>query len=613
LDEFTTDLQAGEKGSKGCLRTTNTFALALAFSPLPFALCANERLGRTLSCFHRSTMLHLHTIVKRLVYLLVLLSCVVVVQSLSHPTFAQERINFLAFNGELMDDIGPYYFRAQGNTQDSYVRVDLLADKLGFSYSYDGQSLIVKNTYRTIELETTNNIPVGLEKRSDVLSVNGGFIPSPMGIVVNDVAYAAITPIMQAVGGESGWRGEEHLVWLHYDPSRDVPKPEPAPEATQPDAPPVQTQTTGATLGSPRIGLQEAGQTRVVIDLPPGSFYDLYAYGNTLIISLPQLGAAPFTQSLANDPNIEKVRYALVDNKLALVITTHYTLDAAGSGYKFALLAADETTGNERFYVEFSPNLRDKAINSAQGMQPQDLTAVNAQAPTTQQKVVVIDAGHGAHDPGAVSAYAAEKDVVLAIALKLKAYLEAQGIQVVMTRSDDTFLELKERAAFATPNINLFVAVHANSASESASGVETWVFGQSLSSNNLARAIEENGGGEEGQAFTQEAQQAAQSITGSIYRENQLQYSLELAGIVQNRMVAATGAKDRGVQQAEFYVIRNARSPSILVETGFVTNSDEGTKLTTSSYQDIMARAISEGIVQFLSQGTALAANQQQP
>jgi N-acetylmuramoyl-L-alanine amidase len=232
--------------------------------------------------------------------------------------------------------------------------------------------------------------------------------------------------------------------------------------------------------------------------------------------------------------------------------------------------------------------------------------------PTTHQKVVVIDAGHGAHDPGAVG-YATEKDIVLAISLKLKAYLEAQGVQVIMTRSDDTFLKLSERATFATPDINLFVAVHANAASESASGVETWVFGQSLEQDNLSRAIEENGGGEEGQALTQEAKQVAQGITGDIYRESQLEYSLSLAGLVQNKMVAATGAKDRGVQQAEFYVIRNARSPAILVETGFVTNPDEGTKLTTDAYQDTIARAIADGIVQFLSSGNALAATQQQP
>jgi N-acetylmuramoyl-L-alanine amidase len=549
-------------------------------------------------------MLHLHTIVKRLVYLFVLMSCAVVV----HPSFAQERYNYLAVNGQLFDEIGPFYFLKQGNSTDSYLRLDTFAAQLGFDYNYDGQTLTLSNTYRQISLKATNNIMVGMQKRSDVLSVNGTYISSPMGIVVNDTPYAAINTIAQAIGGEIGWRGEEQLIWLHYDPNKDVPKPEPEPVTVQPNAPPTPTETTGVTLGTPRVGAQEGGQTRVVIDLPPNSFYEVYAFNTTLIVLLPQLGATPFSRDFADDPNIENVRYALADNKLALVVTTRYALNPAGSGYTFALLPADSTTSNERFYVEFSPGLTDEAVKSAQGVQLQDLTAAVAQAPGAEQKVVVIDAGHGAHDPGAVS-YAVEKDVVLAVALKLQAYLEAQGIKVIMTRSDDTFLELSERATFATPSINLFVSVHANAATSSASGIETWVFGQSLTPENLARAREENGGGEQGRALTREASQVAQSISGAIYRENQLQYSLELANIVQSRMITATGAKDRGVQQAEFYVIRNARSPAILVETGFVTNPDEGSKLMTSAYQDTMARAIADGIVQFLNQGTTVATN----
>jgi N-acetylmuramoyl-L-alanine amidase len=554
-------------------------------------------------------MLHLHTIVKRLVYLLILTACVLGVQA----TFAQERINFLAFNGELLDDLGPYYFRAQGNTQDAYVRVDLLAEKLGYIYSYDGQAVKLANSYRTIELKATNDVVAGLQKRSDALSTNGGFIASPMGIIVNDLPYAAISPMLQAAGGETGWRGEERLVWIHYDPSVDIPKPEPASESVQPNAPPVQTQTTGATLGSPRIGLQEGGQTRVVIDLPPNSFYEVYAYDKTLLVSLSQLGAAPFSQDFADDPNVESVRYALVDNKLVLVVTTRYALNEAGSGFNFALLPVDETTGNERFYVDFAPTLQAKAVKSAQGMQPSVLAAAVAQAPGAQQKVVLIDPGHGGKDGGTASAYATEKTVVLSISLKVKAYLEASGIQVQLTRSDDTYPELEERANAATPDVNLFVSIHANAAPAlGANGIETWIFGEPLNQEMIAQAVRENGEGQEGQDRTEEALNAAQGVTGAILRETQLAYSNSLAELVQGKMVAATGAKDRGVRRNAFYVIRKARSPAILIETGFVSNAEEGPRLATDAYQDTLARAIAEGIVQFLNQGT-LAANQQQP
>ena len=550
-------------------------------------------------------MLHLHTIVKRLVYQVVLMAWLIVLQS----ALAQERYNYLSFNGQLFDDAGPFYFVVQGDSKSAFVRLDTLASKLGYEYSYDGQNLNISNAYRQISLKATNNIVAGLEKRPDVLSVNGStLIPSPMGIMVNDVAYAAITPIMQAVGGESGWRGGERLIWLRYNPDVDIPKPEPVEASAQPNAPPTPTETTGATLGSPRVGAQEGGQTRVVIDLPPNSFYELYAFDRMLIVSLPQLDAAPFNRDFNDDPNIENVRYALVNNKLALVITTRYILSPTGSGYRFALLPADTATSDERFYVEFSPNLTDEAVKSAQGMQTQELTSAVAQAPGAQRKVVLIDPGHGGKDPG-TSQHATEKTVVLSVALKVKAYLEAYGIQVQMTRDGDTYPSLEERANAATPDINLFVSIHANAGPTQASGIETWIFGEPLNPDLIAQAIRENGGGEEGQARTQEALSVAQDITGMVFRENQLAYSESLAELVQSKMVAATGAKDRGVRRNAFYVIRNARSPAILIETGFVSNPDEGSRLATDSYQDTLARAIAEGIAQFLNQGTAVATN----
>jgi N-acetylmuramoyl-L-alanine amidase len=579
---------------------------------LLFALNLFQRPAHAFSSSLSKPVLHLHTIVKRLVYLgcihlLTLLLCVG-----AQAAFAQEKLNYLAVNGTLDDNLGPFYFRAQGNAKDAYVQLNLLAEKLGYSYSYDGLKVTLKNNYRTIELKTTNNIVVGLEKRPDVLSVNGGFLESPMGIIVGDVAYGAVTPVLGAMGGAVKWHNPngERLVYIDYDPSVDVPKPEAAAPAAQPATPAAEVQTTSGTVGSPRIGPQEDGRTRVVIDLPPNAFYEVFAHDKTLIVTLPQLGATPFTQNFPNDPNIDNVRYALVDNKVALVVTTRYPLQQAGAGFSFALLPAAETAF-ERFYVDFSPSMAGTAVKSAQSMQVQDMSS--AKMPAAQQKVVVIDVGHGAHDPGAVSAYVQEKDVVLAVAQKLQAYLQAQGIQVIMTRSDDTFLELSERAAFATPDINMFVSIHANAATASASGIETWVFGQSLEPGNLARAIEENGGGAEGEALTQEAQYVAQGITGDIYRESQLQYSLDLATVVQSKMIAATGAKDRGVKQAEYYVIRNARSPAILVEAGFVSNAEEGSKLATNAYQDTLARAIADGIVQFFGAGTTIASSRQQP
>ena len=147
----------------------------------------------------------------------------------------------------------------------------------------------------------------------------------------------------------------------------------------------------------------------------------------------------------------------------------------------------------------------------------------------------------------------------------------------------------------------MFISIHANSApNPNAEGIETWVFGQPLNPSLINQAIRENGGGAAGEALTQEALSNANGIAGDILKEAQLNYSLTLAKIVQDRMVTATGAKDRGVKQNVFYVISTARIPAILVEVGFLNNSLEGPKLRTYGYQNTLALALAEGIVEFL-------------
>jgi N-acetylmuramoyl-L-alanine amidase len=91
-------------------------------------------------------------------------------------------------------------------------------------------------------------------------------------------------------------------------------------------------------------------------------------------------------------------------------------------------------------------------------------------------------------------------------------------------------------------------------------------------------------------------------------RESQLNYSLSLANVVQNRLVAATGARDRGVRQNLFYVIRNSRIPAILVELGFVSNAEEGRRLVDPRYQEKLAQALADAIMEFLTNGGSLAA-----
>lgn len=246
---------------------------------------------------------------------------------------------------------------------------------------------------------------------------------------------------------------------------------------------------------------------------------------------------------------------------------------------------------------------------------PEEGTAQSAPGPApppdlsvSRRPVVVVDAGHGGRFPGA-RGFVDEGEVALAVALLLRERLEERGVDVVLTRATDAELasdyrrDLAARAEEADPSRNLFVSIHANASdSAAASGVETWVVGRPLDPGLLARAVRENGGGEEGQALTQEVLDSSSSIAASVLAESQLTYSLALARSVQERLVAVTGAPNRGVRQNAFFVLRAARIPAILVEVGFVTHPDEGRELATGEYQGELADALAAGVLDFLSQ-----------
>lgn len=177
------------------------------------------------------------------------------------------------------------------------------------------------------------------------------------------------------------------------------------------------------------------------------------------------------------------------------------------------------------------------------------------------QILVAIDAGHGGADPGAVGIGGLqEKEVVLDIARQVEQILEQQGIRTLQTRSGDLEIDLEPRVATAeSRGADIFVSIHANAISLSrpeVNGIETYFYSSS-----------------EGR---------------------------RLADSVQNRLVRQTGAVDRGVREARFYVIRNSSMPAILVETGFVTGTQDAARLRSSSGRRQIAEGIANGVIDYL-------------
>ncbi len=209
---------------------------------------------------------------------------------------------------------------------------------------------------------------------------------------------------------------------------------------------------------------------------------------------------------------------------------------------------------------------------------------------------IVIDPGHGGHDPGALGAGVSEAEVVLDVALRLEALLREAGLDVVLTRRVDEFVPLEERPAIATrEQADLFLSIHANaSRNRTARGIETYFLNFSNDPDAEAVAVREN-------AATERRMNSLPDIVKAIALNNKLDESRSFAGLVQRALaqqLAAGGGKvtDHGVKQAPFVVLIGAAMPSVLVEISFITNTQEGRLLKTPAYRQRIAQALFDGV-----------------
>ncbi len=221
--------------------------------------------------------------------------------------------------------------------------------------------------------------------------------------------------------------------------------------------------------------------------------------------------------------------------------------------------------------------------------------------------VVVLDAGHGGHDHGNKGNGYKESEISLNIVLKAGAALEKiPNVKVIYTRKTDVFIELRERAAIANrADADLFVSVHCNAHSSNAFGTETFVLGLHKSQANFEVAKKENeviyledNYEEKYGGFDPNA---PESLIGMVLmQEEYLDQSILLASLVQNNIVNNLKQNDRSVKQAGFWVLHNTYMPSVLIETGFLTNKKEGAYLNSEKGQIEMAREIGKAIETYI-------------
>jgi len=220
--------------------------------------------------------------------------------------------------------------------------------------------------------------------------------------------------------------------------------------------------------------------------------------------------------------------------------------------------------------------------------------------------VVVLDAGHGGHDPGNVGNGYKEKSIALNIALKIGEELEKNpNIKVIYTRKSDVFVDLFVRGKIANEaNADLFVSIHCNSHNSQAHGTETFVLGTHRNQTNFEVAKKENSvillennyeknyGG-----FNPNSPESVISIL--LGQEEFLDQSIMLASMIQDNFTNKLKRKNRGVKQAGFIVLHQTVMPSVLIETGFLTYKSEGSYLNSKKGQNDMVSSIKEAILSY--------------
>ncbi|KHF31371.1 N-acetylmuramoyl-L-alanine amidase LytC precursor [Paenibacillus sp. P1XP2] len=281
-----------------------------------------------------------------------------------------------------------------------------------------------------------------------------------------------------------------------------------------------------------------SGPDRVVVDLPNTSLSPDFLGGQAAGVGNQN------KLDVSGYPDVSTIRYSLFSSNPAtvrIVIDLNYAKD-------YAVYNENEGPDSGLLIVD---------LNKTGSAEPPVTPPVGGNG----KKVVVIDAGHGDQDPGTTGySKTKEKDFNLAVALKVGQLLANEpGIDYVLTRSDDTYLKLAERAKIANDlNADVFVSIHANSTgdkSTAANGTETYY---------------------------------------------QRDASKELARVIHNYVSKATGLKDRGYKYGNFHVIRETKMPAVLIESGFISNPKDEAALFSESVQNAIAQAIVDGIKEYL-------------
>ena len=247
---------------------------------------------------------------------------------------------------------------------------------------------------------------------------------------------------------------------------------------------------------------------------------------------------------------------------------------------------------------------KEKRVKKKKQVEPYILPVENT---GSKHERIVIDAGHGGHDSGAVGGSKREKDLVLQISKRLEKQLKKRGYTVYMTRKNDRFLKLPQRTKIADrKDAKVFISIHANSVPKKKrhkiQGVETFFLQNTRDARSQRIAARENKSVLKGAGTSL----SKKVIVDSVLNGPKIVQSNKLAIDVQKRIMTNLnsrykGVRDGGVRHAPFWVLVGASRPSILVEVGYISHPRERKRLFTPAYQKLIAKGIAEGVETYLN------------
>jgi len=306
--------------------------------------------------------------------------------------------------------------------------------------------------------------------------------------------------------------------------------------------------------------------------------------------------------------SIQKIRLAQYDAKTLRVVIEHNEA-----------IAIKPIIKEETVYIDLalpvtnkgiSPALATLAVQPPVVQQPPLIAALppllNVTPRDRSKKVIVIDPGHGGKDSGAIGNGYMEKEIVLQVGLQLAEQLRSIGYTVYMTRSNDTFIELKDRTKFANDkSADLFLSVHANaipkgSDANAAYGIETYFLSPGRSERAMRVAALENS--EDMSEMGAYGKLSFLSVLNSekIIASNKLAIDIQ-KGVLNNLRKQYPNVKDNGAREAPFWVLVGAQMPAILLETGYISNPEESSRISDPKYQKWMVEGMIDGVKHYFA------------